>query len=300
MKYLLKSIWFSNISLSTTINYGSREITRLIIFLFYFFFQLQFLRIDNYNKKSIQLYVKLYNNTRTQMISLKSSINILQSCMPRRLATLHPISYTPVRLFSQQPLPNFSSQDILYAQTWLRNLSREHLPSDTQFDVSYARSSGPGGQNVNKVSTKATLKLDKKHWNIDAEWMPIVVRHVLFSQSPVFESIDLENLNNSNKQNVNMNNNGAKRKQAPKFPYSTSSGSLLVQSDRTRNRESNLEDCYAKLISAIQAAVHIPNQVSQATQEKWKAVKTKTNEKRLKDKKKSKEKKEGRRKNFDD
>lgn len=234
------------------------------------------------------------------MMPLKSSINILQSGMLRRLVTLHLISYTPVRLFSQQSLPNFSSQDILHAQTWLRNLSREQLPSDSQFDVSYARSSGPGGQNVNKVSTKATLKLDKKHWNIDAEWMPIVVRHVLFSQSPVFESIDLENLNNSNKQNVNMNTNGSKKKQALKFPYSTSSGSLLVQSDRTRNRESNLEDCYAKLISAIQASVHIPNQISQATQEKWKAVKTKTNEKRLKDKKKSREKKEGRRKNFDD
>ena len=29
---------------------------------------------------------------------------------------------------------------------------------ETEFDFSFARSSGPGGQNVNKVNTKAIMK----------------------------------------------------------------------------------------------------------------------------------------------
>lgn len=37
-----------------------------------------------------------------------------------------------------------------------------------EFEFSYARSSGPGGQNVNKVNTKVTL-----HWNVrDSESLP--------------------------------------------------------------------------------------------------------------------------------
>lgn len=35
--------------------------------------------------------------------------------------------------------------------------SRIHIP-DTEFTFAYTRSSGPGGQNVNKVNSKATLR----------------------------------------------------------------------------------------------------------------------------------------------
>src|SRR5262245_57705749 len=38
--------------------------------------------------------------------------------------------------------------------------SRITIP-ETEFDFTYARSSGPGGQNVNKVNSKATL-----HWHV--------------------------------------------------------------------------------------------------------------------------------------
>jgi len=38
---------------------------------------------------------------------------------------------------------------------------------DAEFEISFSRSSGPGGQNVNKVNSKVTLK-----WNVEASILP--------------------------------------------------------------------------------------------------------------------------------
>ena len=67
-------------------------------------------------------------------------------------------------------------------------------------EVKFVRSSGPGGQNVNKVSTKADLRLNV----FDAEWLPEEVRMAL---------LDME----ANRVN--------------------SAGELVVQSDRTRTQK---------------------------------------------------------------
>jgi hypothetical protein len=45
------------------------------------------------------------------------------------------------------------------------------LPMD-KIEFSYARSSGPGGQNVNKVNTKAEMRFHV----MTAEWIPMEVR----------------------------------------------------------------------------------------------------------------------------
>ena len=45
------------------------------------------------------------------------------------------------------------------------------IPLD-KIEFSYARSSGPGGQNVNKVNTKAELRFHV----MSAEWLPMDVR----------------------------------------------------------------------------------------------------------------------------
>ena len=66
--------------------------------------------------------------------------------------------------------------------------------------VKFVRSSGPGGQNVNKVSTKADLRFNV----LDAEWLPEEVRMAL---------LDME----ANRVN--------------------SVGELVVQSDRTRTQK---------------------------------------------------------------
>jgi ribosome-associated protein len=49
---------------------------------------------------------------------------------------------------------------VLKATLWRKISDRLSVP-DIEFEFSFARSGGPGGQNVNKVSSKAILK-----WNI--------------------------------------------------------------------------------------------------------------------------------------
>ncbi|CAK4034518.1 related to peptidyl-tRNA hydrolase domain [Lecanosticta acicola] len=44
------------------------------------------------------------------------------------------------------------------ARQWLKRLDPDTIPRD-MCEVSFSRSSGPGGQNVNKVSSKATLRI---------------------------------------------------------------------------------------------------------------------------------------------
>ena len=79
-----------------------------------------------------------------------------------------------------------------------------------EIDFSFARSSGPGGQNVNKVNSKAVLK-----WNFLASpSVPLAVRARFIGQ------------------------------------YSSrlnSEGELIIMSDRTRDQGKNKADCLEKL-----------------------------------------------------
>jgi ribosome-associated protein len=78
--------------------------------------------------------------------------------LPRQ--PLHPPSPVPLppawRPFSSAPTPD-SHIDVASL-----------LPSKRFYELSYARSSGPGGQNANKVNTKASLRLPLD----DQPWMP--------------------------------------------------------------------------------------------------------------------------------
>uniref|UniRef100_A0A6M2DLI7 Large ribosomal subunit protein mL62 n=1 Tax=Xenopsylla cheopis TaxID=163159 RepID=A0A6M2DLI7_XENCH len=86
-----------------------------------------------------------------------------------------------------------------------------------EIDITYSRSSGPGGQNVNKVNTKVDVRFNIKN----AKWIE--------------ESIK-ENLLSQNKNSIN------------------AEGYLVVRSDITRSQQLNLADALERLRTIIRKA----------------------------------------------
>lgn len=92
---------------------------------------------------------------------------------------------------------------------------------EEELHFSFARSSGPGGQNVNKVASKAVLR-----------WNP--------GQSPVLPAAVLERL-------------------LALFPTRiTTAGEIVITSELTRDQRVNMEDCREKLAQLIRAALVVP------------------------------------------
>ncbi len=92
---------------------------------------------------------------------------------------------------------------------------------DEEFSWSFVRSGGPGGQNVNKVASKAVLR-----WNVVA--------------SPSLPD-DIKN-----------------RLQKQQQSRITNDGDLLLTSQRYRDQERNRFDCLDKLAEMIRAATVVP------------------------------------------
>lgn len=98
--------------------------------------------------------------------------------------------------------------------------SQLQIPA-SELSLSFARSAGPGGQNVNKVNTKAILR-----WNFDqTQSLPeeITIR---------FRQKYSQRINNV--------------------------GEVVLSSDRHRNQLQNINDCYEKLRQLILAATIVP------------------------------------------
>jgi ribosome-associated protein len=102
----------------------------------------------------------------------------------------------------------------------LRVSPRIQIPDD-ELVFTYVRSSGPGGQNVNKVNTKALLRWDAR----GSEALPADVRER-------FESKFGSRL--------------------------TTEGHLLVSSQRYRDQARNAEDCRAKLRAMLASVAVAP------------------------------------------
>lgn len=91
--------------------------------------------------------------------------------------------------------------------------------NEDEINLLHSKSSGPGGQNVNKTNTKVTL-----NWNV----------------------LDSQSLDNDTKERL-LNK-----------LHLTSDYRLLISSDKFRSQDRNKADCINKFIQALQAAVYIP------------------------------------------
>lgn len=95
-----------------------------------------------------------------------------------------------------------------------------HIP-DWELELSYVRSSGPGGQNVNKVNSKAVLR-----WNVGA--------------SPSVPDAAKQKIQTRLESRI------------------TQEGSIVITSDRFRDQFRNREDCIERLRQLLVSALHEP------------------------------------------
>ncbi|KAF2263521.1 hypothetical protein CC78DRAFT_581412 [Lojkania enalia] len=151
-------------------------------------------------------------------------------------------------------------QDLRDARLWLELGINEDMFPKTIGTVTYSRSSGPGGQNVNKVNSKATLKV-------------LVENLVPYLPPPIYSAVQ------------------SLRYITPR------SDTIVIQSDESRDRKANANACWAKLRQAVQEAgrAAIPGETSKEQAQHVKNLQESDNQRRLYSKKRHSAKKSSRR-----
>ncbi|KAI8901233.1 hypothetical protein BC833DRAFT_646334 [Globomyces pollinis-pini] len=128
-------------------------------------------------------------------------------------------------------------------------------------NITYSRSSGPGGQNVNKINSKVDIKFPIAK----VQWLPAVIKTELRKKFP----------NKVNRRDE-----------------------YMVNSDQFRTQKQNFEDCLTKLYQDINEVAVVPGETSEATKERVKALKAAEQSRKLKMKTKRSDVKASRRKDY--
>lgn len=128
--------------------------------------------------------------------------------------------------------------------------------------VNMVRSSGPGGQNVNKVSTKVEMRFN-------------------VGQVPWLADHTRKNLLEREKNRINQK------------------GEIVITSSKTRSQAKNYDDALQRLTEIIVEASRLPNVASPETLAKIARLEERANQRRLEEKMRNKEKKSSRR-GYDD
>ncbi|KAL8114488.1 uncharacterized protein LOC141668863 [Apium graveolens] len=180
--------------------------------------------------------------------------NIAFSRVPR----VRPISYTPaVRCAAGEADRKKTSsrlsqvQQVLHeAQERAKSAGNEPIPKITidHVSLSFARSGGPGGQNVNKVNTKVDMRFNVK----DAHWLSDRVK---------------ERIMQVEKNRINKD------------------GEIVISSTKTRTQKGNIEDALGKLQAIIDAASYVPPPPSEEQMKKIAKIAATGERKRLQSKK---------------
>ncbi|KAI7754141.1 hypothetical protein M8C21_014885 [Ambrosia artemisiifolia] len=179
-----------------------------------------------------------------------------------------PITYTPVRCAAAPDSASNkkTSARLSQVQQQLHHAMEraagadEPIPKITldHVTVSFARSGGPGGQNVNKVNTKVDMRFNVK----DAYWLSDRVREKILQME---------------KNRINKD------------------GELVISSTKTRTQKGNIEDALEKLQAIIEAASYVPPPPSEEQVKKITKIAAAAEHKRLQNKKVLSQKKQFRR-----
>ncbi|KIV96629.1 hypothetical protein PV10_00468 [Exophiala mesophila] len=148
--------------------------------------------------------------------------------------------------------------DYSAARDWYKNTYRPELLNKLG-EFRYSRSSGPGGQNVNKVESKAQLR-------VPIDRLLAIVPEVMH-----------------------------KPLRASRY-FAENSSSIVIQADDSRKRETNKDTCIRKLNDLIIDVYKqsVPGETSESQKQRVKDLQTRENEARLKSKKQHSSKKQSR------